>query len=67
MNHKKHRRIWITPERRIGLLFTPRLQTYEERMWQLAHDAAIKDGKSEEDARCIADDAAIEAKGVRAE
>lgn len=50
-----------------GLLFTPSIKTYEERIWQRAHDAAVKDGASEDDAKRIADDAAIEAKGVQAE
>lgn len=51
----------------IGLLFTPRIQTYEERMWQRAYDAAIADGASIEDARRVADDAAIAAKGEKTE
>lgn len=51
----------------MGLLFMPSIRTYEERMWQRAHDAAIADGASEDDARRIADDAAIAAKGEKTE
>ncbi len=50
-----------------GLLFMPSIRTYEERIWQRAYDAAIADGASEDDARRVADDAAIAAKGEKTE
>jgi len=48
----------------IGLLFTSRT-TYEERMWQIAYDNAIKAGKTPIEAMQIADDAAVAAKGQK--
>lgn len=48
----------------LGLLFTSR-QTYEERMWQIAYDEAIKAGKQPAEAQQIADEAAQIAKGQK--
>lgn len=64
MKSKMNRPRWAArkPGAAIGLLFTPRTQTYEERMWQRAYDAAIADGAEIEDAQRVADDAAIAAK-----
>jgi hypothetical protein len=62
---RTQRQHWVArnPGSNIGLLFT-RMQTYEERMWQRAYDAAIASGAQVDDARRVADDAAMEAKGA---
>jgi hypothetical protein len=48
----------------LGLLFASRA-TYEERMWQIAYDEAIKAGKTAIEAQRIADEAAQVAKGEK--
>lgn len=48
----------------LGLLFASRA-TYEERMWQIAYDSAIRAGKTAIEAQQIADEAAQVAKGEK--